>query len=226
MKRISSIRVILVLTATLSVFVARDLPAQAVYVSNLVAGDDSGVVCDATTWDAAEFTTGGNLSGYNLDSVEIAIDGIWVVDGSGFSLSIYSNNSGLPGSSLGTLSGSSNPSVAGNYAYTASGISLSPYTSYWIVGNAATAFPNGSFLWGDTTSSAYASSGGWSMNSATRDLSSDNGSSWTSTAVSVLRFSVAATPAPEPQPFPLAGLGLAIVLLRSRKYTCVRLTAS
>ncbi|MGH7993282.1 MAG: choice-of-anchor R domain-containing protein [Limisphaerales bacterium] len=217
MKRNHRTIVFLLLTATLGTFVPRNLPAQILYVSNLANADDSGVVCDGSSWDAAEFTTGGNLNGYSLDSIQIAIDGILVVDGSGFSLSLYSNNSGQPGSSVGVLSGSSNPSVAGNYTYTASGVTLSASTSYWVVGDAATAFPNGSFLWGDTTSPAYTSSGGWSINNATRDISHDGGSTWTATGVSLLRFSVTATAVPEPQSFALAGLGLTLVFFRRRK---------
>jgi hypothetical protein len=187
------------------------LPAQSTYVSNLADADDSGVLCDGGNWDAAQFTTGGNASGYSLNSIQIAIDGILVKDGSGFTLSLYSNNAGQPGGSLGILSGASNPFLAGAYVYTASGLTLSASTSYWVVGEASTTFPNGSFLWGDTASPSYLSSGGWSINDLTRDISHDNGSTWTPTGVSLLRFDVTATPVPEPETVTVMGLGLAVI---------------
>lgn len=217
MKRNASTLIFLLLIATFGIFAPGHLLAQILYVSNLADADDSGVACDGGSWDAAAFTTGGNPGGYSLDSVQIAIDGILVTDGSGFTLSLYANNAGQPGTSLGVLSGSSNPSVAGTYTYTASSLTLTASTSYWIVGQAATAFPNGSFLWGDTTSSSYTSSGGWTINNATRDISHDNGSTWTATSVSLLRFDVTATAVPEPQTLALAGLGLAAAFLHRRK---------
>jgi hypothetical protein len=205
------------LIAAFGIIAPRYLPAQVLYVSNLADADDSGVLCDAGSWDAAEFTTGGNASGYNLNSIQIAIDGISVVDGSGFVLSLYSNNAGQPGINLGNLSGSSNPSVAGTYTYTESSLTLSPATSFWVVGTAATTFPNGSFLWGDTASPNYVSSGGWTINDSTRDISHDDGSTWAAFGVSLLRFDVTATAVPEPQTLTLIGLGLAVVFFRRER---------
>lgn len=213
----NSLILVILLSATLGLFAPCRLPAQILYVSNLADADDSGVACDGGSWDAAEFTTGGNANGYSLDSIQIAIDGILVTDGSGFTLSLFSSSAGQPGTSMGVLSGSSNPSVAGTYTYTAPSLTLSASTSYWVVGKAATAFPNGSFLWGDTTSSSYTSSGGWTINNTTRDISHDNGSTWAATGVSLLRFDVTATAVPEPQTLALAGLGLATAFLRRRK---------
>jgi hypothetical protein len=208
--RLSSLFTLL-LIAILGILGSRDLPAQSTYVSNLANADDSGVLCDGGNWDAAQFTTGGNASGYSLNSIQIAIDGIFVKDGTGFTLSLYSNNAGQPGGSLGILSGASNPSLGGNYVYTASGLTLSASTSYWVVGAAATTFPNGSFLWGDTVSPGYLSSGGWSVNDLTRDISHDDGSTWAATGVSLLRFDVTATPVPEPETVTVVGLGLAVI---------------
>ena len=75
--RLSSLFTLL-LIAILGILGSRDLPAQSTYVSNLADADDSGVLCDGGNWDAAQFTTGGNASGYSLNSIQIAIDGIFV----------------------------------------------------------------------------------------------------------------------------------------------------
>ena len=219
MKRNPSALIIFLLTVALGIFAAPHLPAQTVYVSNLADADDGGVYCAVDSWDAAEFTTGASAGGYSLNSIQIAMDGVLPANSSpiGFAVWLAADSGGQPGGNVGALTGSSNPNIPGTYTYTASGITLSPSTSYWIVATAATTLPKGGYLWGDTASSAYTSSGGWSINNATRDISHDGGSTWTATSVSLLRFNVSAGAVPEPKVIVLTSLVLAVVSLRRRK---------
>ena len=78
---------------------------------------------------ASSFTTGPVAS--VLDNVTLAIVG---GSGSGFSLALYSDSAGSPGTLINILSGSSSPITAGQYAYTPGGSTgLSADTTYWIV---------------------------------------------------------------------------------------------
>lgn len=98
---------------------------------------------------AAPFGTGNNPGGYELDSVQLAMT---PASGSpnGFTVMVYSASvfaSVLPESSLGTLTGSSDPVTGGFFTYTASSFMLAPNTPYFIVLNAATSVANGAYAW-------------------------------------------------------------------------------
>jgi hypothetical protein len=150
-----------------------------------------------------------------LNSIQIPIG----VNGNptGFSLSLYSDNSGQPGNSLGTLGGL-NPTNWALYTYTASDIELTPSTTYWIVATSPTlAYDNNSFYWVLASDTNYTSSDDWSMNPGVWRASSSGGSSWSSGTGSPFQFEVSATPAPEPRVYLLVGLGLLATLLRRRK---------
>lgn len=104
-------------------------------VSNLGEPDNAdGYAVELYGDEAQGFTTDG--FSYNLTSVSIEIVG--VDDDSGnFTLSIFNDIGGYPGSILpnGLLSGSGNPSI-GEHTYTSTGvISLSPNSTYWVVAN-------------------------------------------------------------------------------------------
>jgi hypothetical protein len=74
---------------------------------------------------------------------------------SGFTVMLYSaigNLAVLPGSSLGTLSGSTDPATGGIYTYTApSNLTLSSTTLYFIVLTAGTAVANGAYTWSESS---------------------------------------------------------------------------
>ncbi|MGD1089533.1 MAG: choice-of-anchor R domain-containing protein [Verrucomicrobiota bacterium] len=196
-----------ILAAITGILAPRQVPAQAtVYVSNISDTTADTVEALGANWLAAEFTTGADSGGYSLDSVDLLFSDTSGSSGSGFVLMLYANSSGQPDSSIGTLSGSSAPDTAGTYNYTASGITLSPSTPYWLVAR-PTAL-TGPYLWNYTASTSYTSSDGWIMNTARYDSSDAHGSYWTSNSGDALQFDVDATPVPEPQTIALAGLGL------------------
>lgn len=72
----------------------------------------------------------------------------------GFSVEIYAGES-APARLVtnGRLAGESNPLAAGNYTYTASGLTLDPDTTYWIVASVASGA--GSYRWGAATNATY-----------------------------------------------------------------------
>lgn len=155
------------------------------YLSNLGEPSyDGGPFNDGETVDpfqslSAGFVTGVNSGGYVLDSVQVLMGGTELGPGS-FNISIYNDNNGQSGTSLGQLTGSPTPYIAGTYAYISSGISLSASTSYWIVMSTTI---SQSYIWEDTISPNYESSDGWS------DIASPSGQQ--------LKFAVSAISVPE-----------------------------
>ena len=184
------------------------------YASNLgepISAIGAGVAQDR--WIAAQFFTGTNSDGYTLGSIQVLMTGTGGSP-SGFSLMLYTDNSGLPGNILGTLSGSSNPSTGGTYDYTATGKTLSSLTPYWIVATAATpAFPANFYGWQVASDSNYTLNGGWNVGLTGY---SANGANW-NTFSSPVQFGIIATPVPEPQTLALVGFGLAAIFYRLRK---------
>ena len=162
---------------------------------------------------AQAFTTGGTAM--NLSAITLAFN----YNGdfsSGFSLAVYSNNSGAPGTLLETLSGASEPNTTANYSYT-SGAStlLSANTTYWWV---ASVTPSGtpSFNILLTSSPSGTNSNGWGIGNAYTAVQTDTTfGSLSAVGGRSFQFSVETTSAiPEPSTYAaLAGaavLGLAI----------------
>ena len=157
--------------------------------------------------DAAAFTT--DASPYSLDSVEMSM-----LSNSGgpgdLVVSLYSDNGGVPGTSLGVLS---NPDVIthGNNIFTATGLTLAPDTTYWVVAepNLNTLLSLVDFYWWNSRTSDQ---------SADASLNSD-GSNWGawSAASGGLTLEVYATPVPEPATLTLAGLGVVAALAFRRR---------
>jgi hypothetical protein len=151
---------------------------------------------------SASFVTGANSGGYVLDSIQVLMGDSGIGPGS-FNISIFSDNDGQPGSSLGSLSGSPSPYISGIYTYTSSGIALSSSTPYWILMTS-----DSPYIWEDTLSANYTSSDGWS------EIPAISGQQ--------LQFGINADPAgvnpvPEPQTLALMGLGAMAFFFRRRK---------
>lgn len=164
---------------------------------------------------AQPFTTGLASNGYILNSVTILM-GNWLGGASNFVVSICDDNNGQPGTSLGTLSGNSDPESAGQYIYSAQGILFTASSIYWIVGSSDVApssglFPPGGYVWQLTSSSAYTSSDGWSISTVN------------SMGILCLQFSINATPTPEPCAFALVGLAIGLMLVMGRRSKCYAL---
>jgi hypothetical protein len=199
------------------------------YLSSLSPISTSSLPVGSDYWLAAGFGTGNNASGYTLNSIQLGMTGA-SGNPTGFTVMIYASTplpaSGIfPTSSLGTLSGSTNPATAGIYTYTDdSNLTLLPHTAYYIVLTAGTAVANGAYSWSE---SAYPpnSSVGWGDDNAV--LHSSNGiSGWTSDPSpypysGIAQFAINATAVPEPDVLSLFGLGGLGFLWHRRKAKAV-----
>jgi hypothetical protein len=157
---------------------------------------------------------GRRASGYSLDSIQLRIAGV-VGNPSGFELSLYDNNGGVPGNSLELLSGSI-PTGVGVYTFTASGITLSPSTVYWAVATSPDSVSSGNTVYWAFDPNSYTSSDGWSLD-MTSQYSSFDGSHWEGGGGSPFTLAITASAVPEPDIYPFIGLGLFAILLLRRK---------
>jgi hypothetical protein len=184
------------------------------FLSNLGQTPTGSNPVGSDSWLAAGFFTGNNAEGYVLNSIQL---GMADDSGnpSGFTVMVYAQSSSpsavLPGSSLGTLIGSTDPANSGTYTYTApSDLSLSPNTPYFIVITAGTTVANGAFEWSFTSTFSYQPADSWA---ASVTYSSINGSqsSWgrlgSNPNYDYSLFALNATPAPEPGVIGLFALG-------------------
>jgi hypothetical protein len=184
------------------------------YLSHLGSSADTGIGLGSDQWWAISFETGIAANGYSLDSMQLRIAGI-TGNPSGFELSLYDNNGSVPGNSLDLLNGS-DPTGAGIYTFTASGITLSPSTVYWAVTTSSDSLQSGNLFSWALDPNSYTSSDGWSLSTA-GGYYSFNGSSWNNGGGSPFTLAVNATAVPEPEIYSLTGLGLFAILLRRRK---------
>ena len=195
-----------------------------VYVSNTGEAVGPTVYLGSDRWAAGDFITGGNSTGYTLDSIQYLSGGA-DNQSDDFSLWLYADNGGQPGTSLEQLSGTDNPASAGTiYDYLASGIALSSSTTYWVVAQMGQRVTSFTYLLDATYSGNFISNDGWSMNNSAIGVlfSSNSGSTWSGGQPYYMQFGVTAEPAaPVPEPGTLAlgglGLGLATLFLRRKK---------
>ena len=140
---------------------------------------------------AQQFTTGGNSAGYELGSVQLDIGDFQSTDE--VRVSIYSDSSGSPGSSLHVLTNPSTLSAALDTFTAPADTTLTSDTAYHVVVEA----PSGSFSLDGTESNnedAGAASG-WSIADDRHNRSSDTGSWGTHTRK--LRMAVNGTAVPD-----------------------------
>jgi hypothetical protein len=178
-----------------------------VYISSLGQPPSGSEAVGSDSWQADLFATGNNPGGYALDSIQLAMTPA-TGDPSGFTVQLYTAGNYLgapaPGSSLGTLTGSSDPVTAGLYNYAASGLMLSPSSDYFIVLTAGTSVANGAFAWSTEDIAAPVYNGGWPIGDYR--VTSSDGLTWHSIAGGVPQFELTATAVPEPDTFVLMGL--------------------
>jgi hypothetical protein len=208
------IRIYIVVVLAIELFVTQLAPAQGtLFVSNLSQpSGGSGVVAN-NAWLALAFYTGTNSGGYDLNSIQMLMNGA-SGSPSNFAVSLYQG-----ANLLGSFSGSSNPSTAGVYAYTASGsgFTVLPSTQYLLVLTDATPLSDGNYNWSyanNSLNTSYILSDGWEPGSGFN--SSDDGLSWQRNN-NPFQFAIYATEVPEPEAYVLAGLGLAALGFWRRK---------
>jgi hypothetical protein len=195
------------------------------YISNLGQPFDGSAVAGSDSWLAEEFRTGNNPGGYAFDSVQLSM-ATASGEPSEFIVMMYAAGhspfADFPGTSVGTLNGPSDPFTAGTYAYTASGIVLSPSTDYFIVLTAATPMATGAFEWDIANSTPPNSSGEWSGSDYL--LESNDGSFGNYNAIfEAPEFAITATAVPEPNDLFLLSLSGALFLACYRRQGIRRL---
>ncbi|MBL9168085.1 MAG: PEP-CTERM sorting domain-containing protein [Verrucomicrobiales bacterium] len=179
----------------------------ATVVSNLGEAGSASANFSSTTWLAISFTT--DNQSYTLDSFVVPLDAV----GGGVTVTprIFADSGGVPsGSSLETFA-SQTFSSGGYKAFTSSGLSLSPSTTYWLTLEGGGAIP----VWFATASTAQ--TGSWLIGDLGR-RSSDSGSSWGTTTVNIGFVSMDATVVPEPAPLVVLALGAAGLALRRLRW--------
>jgi hypothetical protein len=193
------------------------------YLSNLDQSSAGSLAVGSNSWLAGIFQTGNNASGYVLNSIQLAMTDASGSPG-GFMVMLYAPASGsfLPGSSLGTLTGSLSPVTSGIYTYTpAATLTLFPNSPYSIVLTAGTAVADGAYEWSYTDINSYNASGGWfTLVGALGGVwTSSNGSEpWIGSGGSTFpQFAVNGSAVPEPGVLSLFVLGGSFLVWHRRK---------
>jgi chitinase len=149
--------------------------ASATVLSDNLSEASSGYTSvDGTQWLAAKFSTGS--SGVNLASVTIPL---WESVAGPLTMKIYTESGGQPDTLVGTLTSPGSFSTGGlaNATFTASGITLSASTNYWVVLETS----SGEYSWGET-----ASPNGTGVGFSPQVVySNDNGLSWGGTGLNM-----------------------------------------
>jgi hypothetical protein len=180
------------------------------YLSSLGQPSVGSAAVGEDSWVASIFMTGGNLGGYELDSVELAMTPASGAP-SDFTVMLYSSGpefSAVPVSRLDTLSGPTDPTTGGDYTYTASDLTLSKGTPYFIVITAGTPVASGAYAWSYTDSAPANTMDLWQGGNAL--ITSSDGVSWNVTLGDGPQFAINATAIPEPKTFFLLVLGCLI----------------
>jgi hypothetical protein len=183
------------------------------YVSNLGQTQTGSAPIASDAWIAQLIVTGTNSGGYVLNSVQLLMDPGSGAPG-GFTVSIYSNLSGVPNNSLGNFVGT-DPAAGGVLTYAASGLALSPHTPYFIVLTASTPEAQGAYDWSATSFTETTGNELWTI--VDTYSSSSDGTSWTAhVRNNVFQMALYATPTPEPGVVGLVAFGALFLGLRRK----------
>ncbi len=155
--------------------------ADVTLISNLGQSSQGGG--DFSNDQAQAFTTGSNSGGYSLTKVVLHSRLGVAAD---FTVSVHENDSGAPGTSLGTLTNPTLPATGetANYEFTHSGIDLAASTTYFIVVDVSAS--SASYVINNTNSDAEDTGGatGWSIGDSSLYRGFGSTGSWTTWAQS------------------------------------------
>ena len=193
-------------------------------LSNLPATDVNSLGIANNQWVGREFTTGSSSPSWNLDHV--VLNAYNSGNTSDFTVKLYSNRGGKPGSLLSTLTGPPPSGSTANYSTFTDPLTtlLNQNTSYWIVASSFAA-PGDGFVWGANNrgnNSFTASLAGWSYASGVA-WSGNLGSNWTiygSDRNPLMEVDVVGggpAPVPEPSTYALFSLGFGGLALWKRR---------
>ena len=137
-----------------------------------------------------KFTTGSSAGGYKIDSVPLVVS---APSGTIPEVSIYSDNSGEPGSSIKVLKNPSNipTSLGPKRNFDAADYQLDPSTSYWIVIERRSGTDQISVRITGDTEEDPGSAPGWNIGDRAAAFDS---ASWTSSTTSTLKLAVKGEP--------------------------------
>ena len=172
------------LLVTVAGLLTLPLPAQA-QTQTLVSNVGQNTQGNGSLFDfdqAQAFTTGSNSAGYTLTSVKIDM-GSEAEYATAFTVSVYSNSSGTPGASLGTLSNPASLATDGVHAFTTRGIALAASTTYFVViDRVGTVILERRLYINNTNSNAEdaGKASGWSIGNGSLYRDWDSSGSWTS----------------------------------------------
>ncbi len=181
----------------------------ATLVSNLSESVFGSQTVFSAQWIATAFTTGSNAGGYSLESIAAKF-ALATGTPSNFSMLLAQEDSGNPGATIETLTGSQ-PTTGGNKTFTSTGTNLDADTKYWVILSSTDSAPD-TFHARTTTVDNQTSSDGWVIGNTGRK-STDSGVSWSNLSGGLTGFlRVNATPVPEPHEYALL-MGLSLVSL-------------
>ncbi|MFO1433590.1 MAG: choice-of-anchor R domain-containing protein [Candidatus Competibacteraceae bacterium] len=167
-------------------------------------------------WAASSFTTGTNPLSLQSVILSLQAPASGALGGTDAQVQIYTDNSGLPGNPIGSLTSYSPTPIdtARQYTFTDGGILLDPNSIYWIVAQAPT---NGNAYDIGTTTDPTGNPGGtFQFTYAVYDPAP--GAGWTSIPGLTLIRQVTATVIPEPSAMALFGTALLLFGLGYRRH--------
>lgn len=193
----------LFLLATVLFIASSALAAETTLYDNLSTANYGNDEVNSAEWLANQFNTDGNT--YALNSVVISYSQIFNPN---FTISVYTDVSGAPGTLLGDLA----PPVTlvdGDNTFTASALSLAANSSYWVVASTFSASNTSNWNFEQGTSGT-----GVGFVPAHSLISHNSGSSWIAFTGYTYKMQVNATVSgvPEPSVYALCLFGSAVLL--------------
>jgi hypothetical protein len=201
--RLSLRRAALAGAVCLAAALAQPAAAQQVLVSNFGAGNGGGDSMSPSSPLAGAFTTGS--SGATLDSVTFKL---YALSATGFTVGLYADNAGVPGTQLETLSGPSTLSSPINYTYTSAGYTLAANATYWLVLSTT----SGSPVWQLSADTSETGATGWLIGDSSLYYVSTPSPHWQSYGPLSLSVSGTLTGAAIPEPGTWAALAGVVAL--------------